>query len=74
MDIQTGNVRLGLDFFQAIQGLPKAEAAPMPGAGAAAKAAQAVSQPISEQGLEAARQAFESGEVTPRGTYLNIAA
>lgn len=74
MQIQTGQVRLGLDFFQALQGLPKAEQAPMPGAGAAAKAAQAVSQPLSEQGLEAARQAFESGETTARGSYLDLRA
>jgi hypothetical protein len=74
MEMNLGQVRLGTDFFQALQGLPKAEAAPLPGTGAAGKAAQAVSQPLSEQGLEAARAAFEAGEAKPRGSYLNISA
>ncbi len=78
MEINTGQVRLGTDFFQALQGLPRAEQAPMPGAAAANKAAAAVSQPVSAEGIEAAesaaRAAAESGEMKPRGTYLDLRA
>jgi hypothetical protein len=78
MEMNLGHARLGTDFFQAIQGLPKAESAPLPGVGASAKAAAAVSQPISAEGLEAAesaaRAAAESGDIRPRGSYLDIQA
>ena len=76
MQIDTGQVRLGVDFFQALQGLPRADASPMPGAGAVAEAAAAVSQTISVEGIEAAESAArsmaESGESKPRGSYLDI--
>jgi hypothetical protein len=79
MEMNLGHVRLGTDFFQALQGLPKAENAPMPGAGAAAKAAPAASLPeIAPEAVEAAegaaRAAAEAGEIRPRGTYLDLKA
>ncbi|WP_375593658.1 hypothetical protein ABWI00_16605 [Algihabitans albus] len=78
MQIDTGQVRLGTDFFQALQGLPRADASPLPGAGVAAESAAAVSQTISIEGIEAAesaaRAAAEAGENKPRGSYLDIRA